>query len=75
MYLAELALEFAMQSLKPGGSFLTKVFQGEGFDPYLKQLRQQFKSVASRKPRASRARSREMYLLAKGYSPADEQSA
>lgn len=75
MYLAELALEFAIQSLKPGGSFLTKVFQGEGFDSYLKQLRQQFKSVASRKPKASRARSREMYLLAKGYSPADEQSA
>lgn len=74
MYLAELAMEFAVQTLKPGGSFLTKVFQGEGFDAYLKQLRQQFKSVASRKPRASRARSREMYLLAKGYSPADGQS-
>jgi len=75
MYLAELALEFATQTLKPGGSFLTKVFQGEGFDSYLKQLRQTFKVVASRKPRASRARSREMYLLAQGYSPADEQSA
>ncbi|MBU2710591.1 23S rRNA (uridine(2552)-2'-O)-methyltransferase RlmE [Zooshikella harenae] len=66
MYLAELAVDLAQQVLKPGGSFLTKVFQGEGFDAYLKVLRQHFKQVQTRKPSSSRPRSREVYLLARG---------
>lgn len=65
MYLAELALEFACQVLRPGGDFLVKVFQGEGFDQYLRTLRREFAQVQSRKPKASRARSREVYLLAR----------
>lgn len=65
MYLAELALDFAGQVLKPGGDFLVKVFQGEGFDQYLRALRSQFKQVVTRKPKASRPRSREVYLLAR----------
>lgn len=67
MYLAELALDLAEKVLKPGGHFLVKVFQGEGFDEYLRQLRQRFDKVVSRKPKASRARSREVYLLASGF--------
>lgn len=67
MYLAELALEFAQQVLKPKGNFLVKVFQGEGFEPFLKTLRQHFQKVVVRKPKASRARSNEVYLLALGY--------
>ncbi len=67
MYLAELALDFCKQVLKPGGSFLLKLFQGEGFDAYLKDLRQAFGSVQIRKPEASRDRSREVYLLARNY--------
>lgn len=67
MYLAELALDFAQGTLKPGGDFLTKVFQGEGFDPYLQLLRQSFTKVLIRKPKASRPKSREVYLLAKGF--------
>lgn len=66
MYLAELALDLAEKVLKPGGGFLVKVFQGEGFDDYLRRLRARFTRVVSRKPRASRARSREVYLLADG---------
>lgn len=66
MYLAELALEFACQVLKPGGDFLTKLFQGEGVDEYRRQVRQAFASLATRKPAASRAESREVYLLGKG---------
>lgn len=65
MYLAELALEFAGQVLKPEGDFLVKVFQGVGFDAYLKDLRMRFKKVTVRKPKASRPRSREVYLLAR----------
>lgn len=65
MYLAELALDFAGQVLKPGGDFLVKVFQGEGFDAYLRDLRAQFAKVYTRKPKASRSRSREVYLLAR----------
>jgi len=72
MYLAELALDFAKKRLKPGGTFLAKVFQGAGFDEFLADLRTNFTSVVSRKPKASRARSREMYLLAKGYRRADD---
>jgi len=67
MYLAELVLDFAKQVLKPEGTFLTKAFQGEGFEQYLKELRKSFKQVVIRKPKASRARSSEVYLLAKGY--------
>lgn len=67
MYLVELALDLARQTLSPGGVFLAKVFQGEGFDAYLKELRGSFKRVVTRKPEASRARSREVYLLAEGF--------
>lgn len=67
MYLAELALDFVQQRLRPGGDFLVKVFQGEGFDAYLKALRAAFTTVTPRKPRASRARSAEQYLLARNY--------
>ena len=67
MYLVELALDLARQTLSPGGSFLAKVFQGEGFDAFLKELRGDFKRVVTRKPEASRARSREVYLLAEGF--------
>ncbi|WP_435105645.1 23S rRNA (uridine(2552)-2'-O)-methyltransferase RlmE [Arhodomonas sp. AD133] len=65
MYLAELALDFALETLEPGGDFLVKTFQGEGFDAYLAHLRQRFARVATRKPGASRGRSREVYLLAR----------
>ena len=57
----------AIQVLKPEGVFLAKVFQGEGFEPFLQSLRAHFKQVLTRKPAASRARSRETYLLAKGF--------
>ncbi len=67
MYLVELALDMAREVLKPGGSFLAKVFQGEGFDEYIKEMRQSFDKVITRKPDASRARSREVYLLGKGF--------
>lgn len=66
MHLAELAMEFAIEHLTPEGSFLVKVFQGAGFEEYLKQMRGSFKKVASRKPKASRDRSSEVYLLATG---------
>ena len=67
MYLAELALDFARCCLRPGGDFLTKAFQGEGFDQFLRDLRAAFAKVLIRKPRASRARSAEQYLLARNY--------
>jgi 23S rRNA (uridine2552-2'-O)-methyltransferase len=67
MYLVELALDMAKQVLKPGGNYAAKVFQGEGFDDYLKDLRTSFQKVVTRKPESSRARSREVYLVAKGY--------
>jgi 23S rRNA (uridine2552-2'-O)-methyltransferase len=67
MYLAELALELARQVLKPGGGFLVKVFQGTGFDQYLLELRASFGKVITRKPKASRPRSREVYLLAREF--------
>jgi len=69
-YLCELALDFARQTLKPGGGFLAKLFQGEGFDEYHKELKQSFSKVVMRKPRASRARSREIYALATGFKGA-----
>jgi 23S rRNA (uridine2552-2'-O)-methyltransferase len=69
MYLAELALELAGQVLRPGGNFLVKVFHGVGFDSYIKDLRKNFEKVSSRKPKASRARSRETFLVGKGFRP------
>jgi 23S rRNA (uridine2552-2'-O)-methyltransferase len=66
MHLAELAQEFAANHLKPGGAFLVKLFQGRGFDVYLKNLRKAYERVSMRKPKASRARSSEVYALALG---------
>lgn len=66
IHLAELALEFARDRLKPGGDLLVKVFQGAGLDEFRKQLTAAFASVAVRKPKASRDRSSEFYLLARG---------
>src|SRR5512136_2511777 len=66
LYLAELALEFSREVLRPGGVFLAKVFQGAGFDEYLRAVRREFEKVRMKKPPASRARSAEMYLLATG---------
>ena len=63
MYLAELALDFAEQWLAPGGSFVVKVFHGEGFDNFVKKTRSMFDKVQVRKPSASRPRSREVYVL------------
>ncbi len=67
MHLVELAVDVATRVLKPGGVLLTKVFQGENFQDMLVQLRQSYRTVASRKPEASRARSRELYWVAKGF--------
>ena len=67
MFLCELALDLATRVLKPGGDFLIKIFQGEGFDVYLKDARRKFDKVQMLKPDSSRDRSREQYLLARGY--------
>jgi 23S rRNA (uridine2552-2'-O)-methyltransferase len=67
MYLVELALDMARQVLKPNGSFCAKVFQGVGYDEYLKDVRSSFSKVVIRKPAASRPRSREVYIVAKGF--------
>ena len=67
MYLVELALDMARQVLKQGGNYAAKVFHGEGFDEYLKDMRSSFQKVVTRKPESSRARSREVYLVAKGF--------
>lgn len=67
MYLVELSFDFAKKVLKPGGALLIKVFHGAGFDDLVKQTRSSFEKVVIRKPLASRARSKETYLLAKGY--------
>ncbi len=66
MHLAELALDFARNWLNPEGVFVVKLFQGEGFDEFLAELRSVFRRVAMRKPPASRDRSREMYAVGKG---------
>jgi len=66
MYLVELALDFALRTLKPGGGLVVKAFHGEGFDGFVRGLRSHFAQVTSRKPRASRPASREVYLVAKG---------
>ena len=64
MYLAELSLDMAIKTLMPNGHFLVKVFQGDGFDSYVQIARQTFKKVVIKKPKASRPRSKEVYLLA-----------
>ncbi|MFM9883626.1 MAG: RlmE family RNA methyltransferase [Burkholderiales bacterium] len=69
--LAELALDFAITHLKPNGAFVVKAFQGVGFPALLASMRSRFGSVASRKPEASRDRSAEMYMVARGYRPSD----
>jgi 23S rRNA (uridine2552-2'-O)-methyltransferase len=66
--LAERAFDFAVDVLRPGGTFLVKAFQGEGFDALVRHLRERFAKVAIRKPGASRAESREVYLLARGFT-------
>lgn len=68
MYLAELVFDFSVKMLKPGGNLLMKIFHGAGFDQLIKQARYKFGKVVVRKPAASRSRSRETYLLAKGYN-------
>lgn len=67
MYLAELALELARDVLSQGGSYVVKVFQGEGFDDYIRQCRESFSKVMIRKPDASRDRSREVYVIGQGF--------
>lgn len=67
MALVELALDMAKQVLRPGGVFVAKVFQGEGFDALLADMRESFSSVVSRKPDSSRARSREIYQVCRGF--------
>lgn len=70
MYLVELATELAERALVPGGAFITKVFQGEGFEPWFRQIRDRFDRVTTRKPSASRPRSREVYIVASGFKGA-----
>lgn len=67
MYLVELALDLATQTLKQGGGFVCKLFQGEGSEAYIKDVKQRFTSVAIKKPKASRPRSREVYVVATGF--------
>ncbi|MFT4655421.1 MAG: 23S rRNA (uridine2552-2'-O)-methyltransferase [Kangiellaceae bacterium] len=67
IYLVELALDMARNVLKPGGNFCAKVFQGVGYEEYIKDVRTSFDKVLVRKPAASRPRSREVYLVAKGF--------
>lgn len=66
IYLAELALELAGRILKPGGSFIVKLFHGAGFDEFVREARRQFRTVRVRKPGSSRRESRETYLVATG---------
>lgn len=67
IYLAELALDFAAKSLRPGGTLLLKTFQGAGYAELHKELQRRFERVTARKPRASRAESREVYLVCRGF--------
>ena len=69
IYLLELGLDMARRVLKPKGNFVAKVFQGEGSDDFLKELRTSFEKVVIRKPAASRSRSREVYVVAKSFKP------
>jgi 23S rRNA (uridine2552-2'-O)-methyltransferase len=67
IYFLELALDTVRIALKPGASFIAKMFQGQGSDEYLKELRKSFQKVSIRKPKASRPESREVYIVAKDY--------
>ena len=67
MYLVELSLDFVEKTLAPGGDFLVKVFQGRDYVPFVNRLRKLFGTVKVRKPKASRARSAELYLLAREF--------
>lgn len=67
MLLVELATEFVERSLAPGGAFITKAFHGEGFEMWFRQIRDRFDRVSTRKPTASRPRSREVYIVASGF--------
>lgn len=67
IYLVELALDFAESTLVKGGTFVAKVFQGEGFDAYMAKCKHSFDRVVTRKPSSSRPRSREVYIVAKGF--------
>jgi 23S rRNA (uridine2552-2'-O)-methyltransferase len=67
LYLCELALALARDVLKPGGSLIVKLFQGQGSDAYLKDVRSSFHQVKIRKPKASRARSKEVYVVARNF--------
>lgn len=67
MHLVDLALDFAESTLKPGGTLVTKVFEGAGIDQLRQNIRSKFKSLKNIKPKASRDKSREVYLLASGY--------
>jgi 23S rRNA (uridine2552-2'-O)-methyltransferase len=67
VYLGELALDFAAQWLQPGGDLVVKAFQGEGFPEFQRAMRRRFGKVYARKPKASRDRSREVYLVGKGH--------
>jgi len=67
MYLCELALDFCRESLREGGGFVAKVFQGEGFDAFYREVQASFGRVMTRKPKASRPKSREVYLVAGNY--------
>ena len=74
MHLAELGMAFSREWLKPEGAFLVKVFQGHGYEDFVREMRQTFKTVTTRKPEASRDRSAEVYLLGRGLrqgSPGD----
>lgn len=74
LYLAELARDFAFDWLRPGGDFLVKLFHGPGFDEFIRQLRPHYDKVVVRKPKASRARSSEVYALATGFTGAKPQA-
>ena len=67
MYLVELSLDFVEKTLAPGGDFWVKVFQGRDYVPFVNRLRKLFGTVKVRKPKASRARSAELYLLAREF--------
>jgi 23S rRNA (uridine2552-2'-O)-methyltransferase len=67
MHLCELALDFCTQHLRPGGAFVCKVFHGEGFDAWMREVKSHFGRAVTRKPKASRANSREVYLVAGNY--------
>tara|TARA_R110002110_G_scaffold362241_1_gene571996 strand:- start:58071 stop:58697 length:627 start_codon:yes stop_codon:yes gene_type:complete len=67
MYLVELALDMARKVLAPGGGFVSKVFHGEGFDEFFRDARDSFDKIVTRKPQASRPRSREVYVVATGF--------